>query len=129
MKLSEVLTQYMNDHDLSQRQFAAACGLSHTYVSFIINERNPKTNEPLTPSLEMYKKLADGMRITVQALFEMLDADSPVSLGSPPPIELNDEERYLLKLYRGAEDIAKEIVLETLANHQIKTPARSGSVG
>ena len=39
-------------------------------------------------------------------------------------IEIKDnftsEERHLVKLYRGAEQSAKEIALETLANHQKK---------
>ena len=84
MKLSEIIRKYRADHDISQREFAKRCNLSNSYISFIENERNPKTGRPMTRTIEQYKKLADGMSISVQELFESLDVDSPVILNSKP---------------------------------------------
>lgn len=81
MKLSEIIRKYRADHDMSQREFAKRCNLSNSYISFIENECNPKTGRPMTPTIEQYKKIADGMSITVQELFESLDVDSPVKLN------------------------------------------------
>ena len=35
----------------------------------------------MVPTLEIYKKLADGMGISVHHLFELLDDDAPVDLA------------------------------------------------
>ena len=80
MKLSELIRDYRKRENISQREFSRKCDLSNTYISFIENEKNPKTGQPLVPTLENYKKLADGMGMTVQQLFEMLDDDAPVDL-------------------------------------------------
>ena len=81
MKLSDVIRNYRNEMNMSQREFSRKCGLSNTYISFIENEKNPKTGRPLIPTLEQYRKIADGMDITVHHLFELLDDDAPVDLG------------------------------------------------
>lgn len=95
MKLSEIVRNYRLENDLSQREFAKRCNLSNSYISFIENECNPKTGRPMVPTIEQYKKMADGMNITVQRLFEMLDVDSPVKLNHFDPRNLN------LKLFEG----------------------------
>ena len=81
MKLSEIVRNYRLEHDLSQREFAKRCGVTNSYISFIENECNPKTGRPMTPTIEQYKKLADGMSISVQELFQSLDKDAPVILN------------------------------------------------
>ena len=89
MKLSEIIRKYRADNDMSQREFAKRCGLSNSYISFIENECNPKTGRPMAPTIEQYKKIADGMSITVQDLFESLDVDSPVILNNHSASGLN----------------------------------------
>ena len=81
MKLSDLIIEYRTRMNISQREFSRKCDLSNTYISFIENEKNPKTGRPVVPTLEQYKKLADGMGISVQRLFELLDDDAPVDLG------------------------------------------------
>ena len=83
MKLSTIITEYRNRMQISQREFARRCDLSNSYISFIEKETNPKTGKPMVPTIEQYKKLADGMGISLQKLFEMLDEDSPVNLAVP----------------------------------------------
>ena len=85
MKLSELIIDYRSRMNISQREFSRKCSLSNTYISFLENEKNPKTGKPLIPTLEQYKKLADGMGMTVQHLFELLDDDAPVDLSVPAP--------------------------------------------
>ena len=85
MKLSEVIIDYRKRMNISQREFSRRCGLSNTYISFLENEKNPKTGKPMVPTLEIYKKLADAMEISVHHLFELLDDDAPVDLGGAVP--------------------------------------------
>ena len=113
MKLSELIIDYRQKMNISQREFSRKCDLSNTYISFIENEKNPKTGRPLIPNLEQYKKLADGMDISVQRLFELLDDDAPVDLGAsssepvPDDQPKNDDIRLLV---RGLNQLTPEQV-------------------
>lgn len=79
MELKEYLKEYRDSHDLSQRQFAEACGLSNGYISMIERGYNPKTKEPITCSLPTLQKLAAGMHISLNQLLTDID-DMPVDL-------------------------------------------------
>jgi len=99
MKLSNVITDYRKQMQISQREFARRCGLSNSYISFIENEYNPRTGKPIVPTLEQYQKIASGMGLTVHELFERLDEDSPVDLhvsdAPTAPIVIPDSEMFL----------------------------------
>ena len=73
MTLSELLKEYRKKHELSQRQFANKCGVSNANISMIENNMNPKTGQPLTPSLPMLKKIAGGMNLSLDELFSLTD--------------------------------------------------------
>ena len=79
MTLKEIIVAYRTEHHLSQRQFALRCGLSNGYISMIEREENPKTGQPITPTLQKLKQLADGMGMTLSELFKTAD-DMPVAL-------------------------------------------------
>lgn len=109
MRLSVIIQTYRSEQNISQREFAKRCGLSNSYISFIEKEANPRTGRPMVPTLEQYKKLADGMGITLHALFEKLDADSPVSLTNTRP-DLPFDEAKLLSVYRSLSPRGKELM-------------------
>ena len=79
MTLSDLVQEYRREHGLSQRQFASICGLSNGYISMLERNVNPKTGQPVTPSLPALEKIADGMSITLTDLFTRTD-DIPVDL-------------------------------------------------
>ena len=81
MTLSDFVKEYRKEHDLSQRQFAAICGLSNGYISMLEKNMNPKTGLPLTPSLPAPKKISDGMGISLADMLTTVD-DMPVELLS-----------------------------------------------
>lgn len=81
MTLSDFVKEYRKEHDLSQRQFAAICGLSNGYISMLEKNMNPKTGLPLTPSLPALKKISDGMGISLADMLTTVD-DMPVELLS-----------------------------------------------
>lgn len=99
MKLSNIITDYRNQEQISQREFARRCGLSNSYISFIENEYNPRTGKPIVPTLEQYHKIASGMGLTVHQLFERLDEDAPVDLhvsdASRVPVIVPNSEQFL----------------------------------
>ena len=105
MKIGEIILDYRTRMDISQRQFARRCDLSNSYISFLEKDVNPQTGKPLVPTLEQYKKLATGMDMSLQQLFEMLDQDAPVSMEFshsddsvlPSDIPRTSEARILAK--------------------------------
>lgn len=79
MTLKDFIIEYRNDHGLSQRQFATACGLSNGYISMLEKEMNPNTKLPVTPTLPKLKQLASGMGMSLTDLLVKVD-DMPVEL-------------------------------------------------
>ena len=75
MTLKDLIIEYRNDHGLSQRQFATACGLSNGYISMLEKEMNPNTK----PTLPKLKQLASGMGMSLTDLLVKVD-DMPVEL-------------------------------------------------
>lgn len=82
MKLGEVILKYRKKMGLSQREFARKCNLSHGTIPLLEKGFNPQTGKNIVPDLQTYSKLADGMNIAVQELFDMIDQSEMISLGS-----------------------------------------------
>lgn len=80
MKLSDVLKNYREEHKISQRELARRCKLSHSSINLIEKGENPQTGKAMSQDMETYKKIADGMGITVQNLFETLGDDAAVQI-------------------------------------------------
>lgn len=73
MTLSELILSYRTENNLSQRRFAELCDLSNGYISMLEKGKNPKTNQPITPTLPMLKKLAKGLNLSINDLFSLVD--------------------------------------------------------
>lgn len=84
MTLKELIIAFRAEKKLSQRQFALRCGLSNGYISMIERGENPKTGQPITPTLQKLKQLANGMGMTLSELFASVD-DMPVDLVQDEP--------------------------------------------
>lgn len=102
MKLSDLIIEYRQRMNISQREFSRRCDLSNSYISFLEKGINPKTGRPIIPTIEQYKKLAEGMDISVNRLFELLDDDAPVDLRFPSssdeyPEPKNNDVRLLIR--------------------------------
>lgn len=86
MLLGEIIANYRKENKLSQRKFAERCkGISNGYISMIENNRNPKTDEPIVPSLGKLKIIAEAMEMSLEDLLNSAD-DMPVEL---PPREVH----------------------------------------
>ena len=81
MNLSDYIIKYRKDHDLSQREFASKCGLSNGYISLLEKGVNPKTGQPIAPTIDKYKKIAKGTGVSIDELFLIID-DAPLKLYS-----------------------------------------------
>ena len=82
MTLSEYIVNFREEHKLTQRQFAAICDLSNTYLKVIEDNFNPKTEKPPVLSLTTIRKIASGMGMTLQSLIETIDDEMVSSMGN-----------------------------------------------
>lgn len=80
MTLGMIIKEYREKNRLSQRQFALMCDVSNGYISMLEEGRNPKTNEPIVPSLATMKKLAKAMGMSLNDLMSKAD-DMEISLS------------------------------------------------
>lgn len=106
MTLGDYIRCYRKKENLSQREFAIKCNLSNGYISMLERGLNPKTKEPITPSLNQLKKIADGMGVTVNDILLAVD-DMPVDVGlntteklSPDKPEPTERESKILEAFR-----------------------------
>ena len=102
MTLGEIIKNYRINQRLSQRQFATACQLSNGYISMIEEGLNPKTAEPILPSIATLKKIADGMGMPLNELLTTAD-DMPVIIEedqkTPVSHEDNERSKEFISLY------------------------------
>ncbi len=70
MKIGEKVKRYREEHDLSQRQFATLCNVSNGYISMLEEGKNPRTNEPITPTLSTIEKIAKAMGMSALELID-----------------------------------------------------------
>ena len=84
MKLGDLIREYREQHDLSQRQFADKCDLSNGYISILEKGANPNTGKPVTPTIPQLKKLASGLGMSMMDMLELVD-DMPIDIVSEVP--------------------------------------------
>lgn len=80
MTVGDIIKEYREAHSISQRQFALKCGISNGYISMLEKGKNPKTNEPIMPSLSALKAIASAMEMPLNDLFSQAD-DIPVDIS------------------------------------------------
>lgn len=101
--LGNIITDFMNDHDLSTRDFAKLAGISHTYVSKLQSGVDPRSGKPIEPTLDVFQKLATAMNMTLDSLLkkmELIHGNEEVKSESKQIVALNK---------RDEKDIAKDV--------------------
>ena len=98
MTIGEKVKQYRSQCNLSQREFAAKCGLSNGIISMIEKGVNPNTNEPIIPSLPTLNSIAKVMGMTIDELLEQLD-DMDISLSRTAEKGQNSRTTELIRLF------------------------------
>lgn len=93
MKLGEVIKQYRAVHNMSLRAFAKLCNLSNGYLSLLESGKNPKTGEALSPTVETLGKIANGMGISLDDLFDMLSDEEHITINGGEEYEWREELR------------------------------------
>ena len=130
MTLGEFIKAYRDKNDLSQRQFADKSGVSNGYISMLEKNENPKTGQPLSPSMPVLKKIAAAMGMTVNDMCSFVD-DMAIDLGTTVMdyedaqeklrIILSEDEYAMLRAYQAADDRArKDALLLLMENKKVR---------
>jgi len=116
MKLSEYIIEYRSSHGLSQRQFAKVCNLSNGYISMLEKEVNPKTKEPVQPSIPALRKIALGMGLTLSDLLGEVD-DLLIDVSVSPddekviPTDEDDLDEEFVELFLQLTDSERTLII------------------
>lgn len=99
MKLGDVIKNYIADNNLTIGGFSRRCGLSSTYITYLINGKTFSGSTP-SPTLKTYKVCAEAMGMDVDTLIGMTDN---ISLRGYDR-ELSEATKYLLSVLQGASE-------------------------
>ena len=72
MTLGEFVKNYIEDHDMSLRSFAAMVGMSPQQISNIISGKG-NNGKPMTSTMRTYKKIAEALGMDEQEFLLMLN--------------------------------------------------------
>ncbi|KAF1680467.1 helix-turn-helix domain-containing protein [Veillonella sp. R32] len=87
MYIGEFIKNYRELHNLSMQDFSNLTGLSKAYIGMLEKIYNPKTNQPISPSIDKLNQIAIGVGLTLDDLLKQLDSDQPVTVNT----KKNDE--------------------------------------
>lgn len=105
MKLGEMIKHYRDTQsNMSQRQFALKCGLSNGCISMFERGINPNTQQPIIPTLPALQKVARGMEMTLDEMFQQLDDDQLIMLKGNTP-SLTPREKNVIDAFRAQPDM------------------------
>lgn len=111
MKIEDIIKEYREQHGLSQRQFAAQCGLSQTYIWYLETGKHPGTGKRVQPSLPALNKIARGMHVSLDELMSRCD-NMLVAIT-----DTDDDVNIFLDLFSQLSPAQRETVLSVMRSY------------
>lgn len=82
MYIGELIKDYRTKHNLSMQDFANISKISKAYIGVLEKIYNPKTKEPVAPTIEKMKAIGEAMGMSLDELLKALDTDQPVVINN-----------------------------------------------
>lgn len=82
MNLGDLIKKYREAHNMSLREFAQLSGISHTYVSALEKNEDPRTHKPIAPTLDTIRQVGRVLNKSVDEIIRMLDDEQLIKLNS-----------------------------------------------
>lgn len=82
MHLGMLIKKFRDTHDLSMADFAKLSNISKAYVSVLEKNKDPRNGNPIVPSLTTIEKVANGMGMTFDDVFNQLGDDEIVTIDN-----------------------------------------------
>ena len=80
MTLGNLILKYRMENDMSQRQFAARCGVSNAYISMLEKGVNPSTGKPVVPTMQQFRAIYTAMGYTLDEILRLIDDEAFIPL-------------------------------------------------
>ena len=68
MSIGDIIKRYRAEHDLSLREFADRCNISHSYIAKLEAGIDPRSQKPVEPTVEVVSRIAAAMGMTLDEL-------------------------------------------------------------
>lgn len=113
--LGRYLKKRLKELKMSEREVAAKCGISHSYLNQLIKGLNPSTKKTISPTLSTLEKLSTGFGVSAEYLQQVTYGKVTNSIKSAKknPIETNlcqiDYSPNLLKQIAEFQDFMVEV--------------------
>lgn len=95
--LGEYIKNYRKEHELSLRQFAKMCDISHTHIDSIERGVDPRTGKTVKISNETILKIANAIDVKPDYLFNL-------SIGVDVNTENKKEDEFITMAAHRADD-------------------------
>jgi len=84
MNLGQIVKKYRDENSMSMDDFSKKSGLSKGYISMLEKNKNPRTGEPIVPSIDTINKVATALGVPFDEAFNML-GDQSVKISPREP--------------------------------------------
>ena len=98
MILGDIIKEYRIENNLSLRDFAKKCGLSHTYISALEKKYDSRTGKPIAPTLDAVKYISKAMNISIDDFLKMLDDEQEFIANKDAP-KYKENQFYMTPVY------------------------------
>ena len=109
MTLGECINRYLVEHNMSMRTFASLAGVSHTYISYLVNGKTPRGSE-MIPTIDKYEAIARAMGMDVNSLLDIVNDRIAWGATGEPVSEYSTEEQWILSCYRRADKDTRDAI-------------------
>lgn len=109
MTLGKIISNYRSEHKMSMDEFAQRSGISKGYISMLEKNKNPNSNKPITPTLEMIRKVALGMDVDFDTVFSKLDKNTVINM-SDIETEISSFDKQLLSDFHSLDSCGQSTV-------------------
>lgn len=97
MTLGEVIKRYREENNLSLREFAEKCGLSHAYIAKLEEGRDPRSGKKIEPTLETVKKVSEAISMPLDELLQIIGYIDRTDDPNPPEKTIDDEIMEIMR--------------------------------
>lgn len=111
MYLGELIKKYRNEKNISQRDFAKVCNLSHTYIAALEKNIDPRTGKPIAPTLDTVKYVAKAMNMSIETVLHLLEDNQEFVMNKDAP-KYNDNSFYIENKKINTEGLDYEDIAE-----------------
>lgn len=118
-KIGEMIKEYRTTNDLTLRDFANLCGLSHSYISLLEKGIDPRNNKPVIPTLETVERISRAMGISTQEILKEIgfigtveSENDVIPSSNKPALSIKEQE----KLDKEAEEMISNLRMSLSQN-------------